>query len=88
MQDVPSRGFNIREEKQMTAPADRAPIQCLLTLQEAADFLQVSKITVRRWTRKGQLGCVRFGTRRDRRFYLEDLERFIHITAQHGEDGG
>ena len=33
----------------------------LMTLDEAAAYLGVAKITLRRWTRDGQLTCVRIG---------------------------
>lgn len=51
--------------------------QGLLTLDEAAAFLGVAKITLRRWTRKGELPCVRIGKRGDRRFRQEDLDAYI-----------
>jgi transcriptional repressor of dcmA and dcmR len=49
----------------------------LMTLDEAAAYLGVAKITLRRWTRDGQLPCVRVGTRRDRRFRKQDLDAYI-----------
>ena len=49
----------------------------LLTLDEAAELIGVSKISLRRWTRDGTLGCVRVGSRGDRRFRRKDLERYI-----------
>jgi transcriptional repressor of dcmA and dcmR len=49
----------------------------LLTLDEAAAYLGVAKITLRRWTRAGQLPCVRVGNRRDRRFRKQDLDAYI-----------
>jgi len=54
----------------------------LLTLAEAARFLGVSKISLRRWTRNNTLLCVRVGQRKDRRFRLEDLEEYVntHIS--------
>lgn len=49
----------------------------LLTLDEAATYLGVAKITLRRWTRDGHLVCVRIGRRGDRRFRREDLDAYI-----------
>jgi excisionase family DNA binding protein len=54
----------------------------LLTLEEAARLLGVSKITLRRWTRAGSLGCVRVGQRGDRRFRREDLEGYISTRVR------
>lgn len=49
----------------------------LMTLDEAAAYLGVAKITLRRWTLKGELPCVRIGRRGDRRFRQEDLDAYI-----------
>jgi len=50
----------------------------LMTLDEAAAYLGVAKITLRRWTRQGELACVRIGKREDRRFRRADLDAYIH----------
>lgn len=59
----------------------------LMTLDEAADFLGVAKITLRRWTRNGELPCVRIGRRGDRRFRRADLEVYLRrgVTADSAE---
>jgi excisionase family DNA binding protein len=49
----------------------------LLTINEAAHFLSVSKTTLRRWTNQGILKCYRFGNRAERRFSKSDLLEFI-----------
>jgi excisionase family DNA binding protein len=54
----------------------------LLTLEEASRLLGVSKITLRRWTRAGALGCVRVGERGDRRFRREDLEDYVAVRVR------
>jgi excisionase family DNA binding protein len=54
----------------------------LLTLEDAARLLGVSKITLRRWTRSGSLGCVRVGQRGDRRFRREDLEEYVSTRVR------
>jgi excisionase family DNA binding protein len=54
----------------------------LLTLEDAARLLGVSKITLRRWTRSGSLGCVRVGQRGDRRFRREDLEDYVSTRVR------
>ena len=50
----------------------------LLTIDEAARYLSVSKTSLRRWTRLGTLPCVRVGARRERRFRREDLDRILN----------
>lgn len=49
----------------------------LLTLAQAAKRLGVAKLTLRRWTDRGELQCVRIGTRQDRRFRASDIEDYI-----------
>ncbi|MGQ9694071.1 MAG: MEDS domain-containing protein [Thermodesulfobacteriota bacterium] len=44
-----------------------------MNIKQAAEFLNVSEITVRRWTNQGLLNCYRVGKRRARRFRLQDL---------------
>jgi excisionase family DNA binding protein len=49
----------------------------LLTIEEAAQFLGVSKTSLRRWTKDGQLSCHRIGVRAERRFDQKMLEEFL-----------
>ncbi len=49
----------------------------MLTVSQAAELLGLHINTVRRWTKNGNLKCVRVGGRSDRRFSREDLERFL-----------
>lgn len=49
----------------------------LLNIKEAAELLNVSEITLRRWTNAGTLRCYRVGGRRERRFRARDLETFL-----------
>lgn len=49
----------------------------LMDVRDAARYLRVSEITVRRYTNSGALKCVRIGGRRERRFRLADLEAFL-----------
>lgn len=51
--------------------------QRFLTITEAADFLQVSETSLRRWTNNGTLRCFRVGGRNERRFLKEDLLAFM-----------
>ena len=49
----------------------------LLTLEEAARYLGVSKTSLRRWTNAGRLACHRIGVRRERRFDIHMLNDFL-----------
>jgi len=52
----------------------------LLTIEEAASYLNVSKTSLRRWTTSGKLPCVRVGLRNERRFQRSVLEGFVSRT--------
>lgn len=52
-------------------------VERLLNIKEAAEFFNVSEMTVRRWTNKGSLRCYRVGGRRARRFRLPDLMAYL-----------
>jgi DNA-binding transcriptional MerR regulator len=49
----------------------------LLTISEAADFLHVHTNTLRRWSDIGLLVTYRISSRGDRRYFKEDLIRFL-----------
>jgi excisionase family DNA binding protein len=53
----------------------------LLNIKEAAEFLNVSEMTIRRWTNDGLLKCYRVGGRRARRFKQEDLLAYLKGNA-------
>jgi excisionase family DNA binding protein len=50
----------------------------LLDIGEAAEFLNVSEMSIRRWTNSGALKCYRVGAKRERRFAMKGLEEFLH----------
>lgn len=49
----------------------------LINIGEAAEFLNVSEMTVRRWTNEGSLRCYRIGGKRERRFTIKDLQDYV-----------
>lgn len=57
--------------------ADSRARQVLLTVAEAAEYLNVSKGTIRRWTNEGRLSCLRVGARKERRFVESELLKLI-----------
>ena len=50
----------------------------LLTVSEAAEFLHVHTNTLRRWSDDGLLTSYRISSRGDRRFFRDDLLRFLN----------
>lgn len=53
----------------------------LLNTKEAARFLRVSEASIRRWSDSGLLPGRRVGRRRERRFELSELDRFLGQTT-------
>jgi transcriptional repressor of dcmA and dcmR len=49
----------------------------LLDIKQAAQFLNVSETSLRRWTNSGRLACLRVGRKRERRFRRADLLAFV-----------
>jgi transcriptional repressor of dcmA and dcmR len=49
----------------------------LMNIKQAAALLNVSEVSLRRWTDSGRLACSRIGRRRERRFRREDLMSFL-----------
>ena len=58
----------------------------LLTISEAAEFLHVHANTLRRWSDVGLLVSYRISSRGDRRFFREDLMRFLSDYSAYKED--
>ena len=56
----------------MTLKNDR-----LLTSRQLARLLNVHINTIRRWNNKGAINAYRIGTRGDRRFDRDEVERFL-----------
>ncbi len=49
----------------------------LLTLKQACEILGCHPNTLRAWDAKGYLVAVRFGTRGDRRYRKEDIQKLL-----------
>ena len=54
----------------------------LLTIKEAAAFLKVSEMSLRRWTNAGKLKCYRVGGKNERRFTRQDLESVLRTSER------
>lgn len=55
----------------------------MMTVQQVADLLQVSICSIRRWSDKGILKFYRVGNRGDRRYWREDVLRFLVDSSPH-----
>lgn len=54
----------------------------LLTLKQACEMLNCHPNTLRAWDAKGYLVAVRIGTRGDRRYKKEDIEKMIRKSNE------
>jgi excisionase family DNA binding protein len=52
-----------------------------LTIREVAKILNIHINTVRRWSDKGLIKSYRIGSRGDRRYKREDIDRFLNIYS-------
>lgn len=73
-------------------PQDTADPNELLDIGQAAELLNVSETSLRRWTNSGRLRCLRVGQRRERRFRRGDLLAFLEdepseISGDTGDAG-
>ena len=55
--------------------------QQLMNIKQAARLLNVSEVSLRRWTSSGKLACLRVGAKRERRFRRNDLMAFLEEQA-------
>ena len=54
----------------------------LLTVSEVADLLRVSKLTVKRWGKRGKLPAIRINARGDRRYRKEAVLWLLGIQPE------
>lgn len=57
----------------------------LLTLREACDMLRVHPNTLRNWERENKISTVRIGSRRDRRFFRDEIEKLITLENENSK---
>lgn len=54
----------------------------LLTVAEVADLLRVSKLTIKRWGKRGKLPAIRINARGDRRYRKEAVLWLLGIQTE------
>ena len=57
----------------------------LLTIREAAEFLRVTPLTLKRWGKKGKLTPIRINARGDRRYTKEQVLWLIGKSTDESE---
>ena len=55
-------------------------MESMLTTTEVSRLLNVHPNTLRRWSNKGIIKTYRIGSRADRRFWKDDIERFLSLA--------
>lgn len=50
----------------------------LLNIKQTAQILNVSPWTLRQWDKKGKLVALRIGSRKDRRYKKEDIQKILN----------
>lgn len=61
----------------MAGNTDPNSLPDILTLQQAADVLNVHPNTLRNWDMKGTLKAIRLGVRKDRRYRKIDILKLL-----------
>ena len=56
----------------------------LLTIKEAAKFLNISETSLRRWIKKGEIKCYRLGNKGIIRFKMSDLQEYLESNTING----
>ena len=52
----------------------------LLGIRQVAEMLGVNPETLRRWDKEGKLPAIKVSKRGDRRYKLEDIQKFIEAS--------
>ncbi|MBA7590524.1 hypothetical protein ES708_32648 [subsurface metagenome] len=55
-------------------------IESMFTTAEVSRLLNVHPNTLRRWSNKGIIKTYRIGSRADRRFWKDDIDRFLSLA--------
>lgn len=52
----------------------------IMTPSEVADYLSISYMSLKRWTKAGRLNCIRINERGDRRYLRTEIEKLLGDT--------
>lgn len=59
---------------------EESVFQNLLNIRQACKILNVHPDTLRRWEKEGKINSLRLGSRRDRRYRIQDINALIKLT--------
>jgi excisionase family DNA binding protein len=76
---VPQKPIQTSPKKVNGISIDNLPD--LMTVAEVADLLRVSKLTIKRWGKRGKLPAIRINARGDRRYRKEAVLWLLGIQA-------
>lgn len=57
----------------------------LYSIEEASQLLAVSKLTIKRWHKRGYITCKRIGPRGDHKVPQSEIERIMGVSLESGE---
>lgn len=85
-QNLPQDNFVPQKPSQTSSPKKVNGISIdnlpdLMTVAEVADLLRVSKLTIKRWGKRGKLPAIRINARGDRRYRKEAVLWLLGIQA-------
>lgn len=64
-----------------------SPQDVILTIREACQLLNCHPNTLRKWDRSGALIALRFGSRGDRRYRLDDIKKMLSSKGKNSSQG-
>lgn len=67
-------------EPEVPMEREQVHIQDIMTMREVAEYLSVSKMTLKRWDKLGKLKAIRTNSRGDRRYLRSEIERITGGT--------
>ena len=54
----------------------------VLGITEASKLLKVSKLTLKRWEKRNLISCFKIGPRKDRRYFLSEINRIRGVNNE------
>lgn len=67
-------------EPEVPVEREQVHLQDIMTMGEVAEYLSVSKMTLKRWDKLGKLKAIRINSRGDRRYLRSEIERITGGT--------
>lgn len=58
-------------------PKEHAHLHDIMTHKEVAEYLSISPLTLKRWSLKGRVKCIRINSRGDRRYLRSEINKLL-----------